>query len=101
MLSLPLVNAGLPASKARVRVGPPLNCSGPSLGSLVTVITIGGGTRIFVSMTRLLAPDKTPCPDATYRSFSTWLGPAVLFAMMLLCSVSGLLADGPLKYTAP
>src|SRR5262249_51636684 len=52
--SLPALIAVLPVIRAIVCVGPPLYCSGPSLGSSVRLIT-APGTPVLLS-TRLLLP---------------------------------------------
>src|SRR5690242_15850895 len=99
----PIANAGLPGKSACVRVRPPLNCSGPSLGSVVSVITPGGGEATLDAMTRLSAPelDSTPYPICINKSVGELVAPAVLLAMIELCSVRALLADTPLKARAP
>src|SRR5689334_21010220 len=93
----PIANAGLPGKSACVRVRPPLNWSGPSLGSVVTVITPGGGERTFDATTRLSAPaaDSKPYPGVIHRSAATLPAPAVLLAMIELCSVRALLTFKP------
>ena len=86
---MPKPNAGLPGSNACVRVVPPLNCSGPRWGSEVTVITPGGDR--LDAITRLSAPERTGC--IIERSEGVSIAPAVLLAMIELCSANVLLAD--------
>src|SRR5208283_2754642 len=73
--------AGLPGSRAMVRVGPPLSASGPSFGSmrlrLVEEVKVGVESELRLWPASVIVPEQLLPEVPPYRSVLTSVAPAV------------------------